>query len=84
MRAKEFVINIPINIKLNGDGDPEVSVAGEEPGEEEKQDVFMSPLQQEVELQKQQGGKDSEVIDQIVDDDDEERYDDDDYQGLMR
>jgi hypothetical protein len=25
MRAREFTINIPINIKINGDGEPEVS-----------------------------------------------------------
>ena len=24
MRAKEFTINVPINIKINGDGDPEI------------------------------------------------------------
>jgi hypothetical protein len=36
MRAKEFTINVPINIKINGDGDPEIDVAGnglEEPDE---------------------------------------------------
>jgi len=28
MRAREFTINVPINIKINGDGDPEIDVAG--------------------------------------------------------
>lgn len=29
MRAKEFTINVPINIKINGDGDPEIDVTGQ-------------------------------------------------------
>lgn len=29
MRAREFVINVPINIKINGDGDPEISASDE-------------------------------------------------------
>lgn len=31
MRAREFTINIPITIKINGDGDPEVDMADDEP-----------------------------------------------------
>ena len=31
MKAREFTINVPINIKINGDGDPEIDVAGEKP-----------------------------------------------------
>lgn len=27
MRAREFVINVPITIKINGDGDPEVDTS---------------------------------------------------------
>ena len=26
MRAREFIINIPINIKINGDQDPEITM----------------------------------------------------------
>ena len=26
MRAREFTINIPINIKINGDGEPEIDM----------------------------------------------------------
>lgn len=58
MRAREFTINIPINIKLNDNGDPEIST---------DQDVgtFTSPLQQKLDLLKQaaaepQGADDGE------------------------
>lgn len=75
MRAKEFVINIPISISFNGDGEPELSVANKEVGDtdnsEEESDTYVPPLQQEIEIQKGQLGKDSEVIDQITSDDDE-------------
>jgi hypothetical protein len=30
MRAREFVINVPITIKINGDGDPEIDMDGKE------------------------------------------------------
>jgi len=71
MRAKEFTINIPINIKINGDGDPEIST-GQEPDEPELQSnpVMISPLQQELELAKAEQGKKSPVIDKITQDDD--------------
>lgn len=29
MRAREFVINVPITIKINGDGDPEIDANNE-------------------------------------------------------
>ena len=35
MKAREFTINVPINIKINGDGDPEIDVAGENPEDEQ-------------------------------------------------
>lgn len=78
MRAREFIseangtrdvtINIPITVTIPADGSDPVIGA-------EKQDgppvnaVMVSPLQQELELAKQQGGKDSTVIDQITTDD---------------
>lgn len=74
MRAKEFVINIPINIKFNGDGEPEIAVNNQTPlGDEELSSNFIPPLQQKIELMKHAAGKDSDVIDQIItaDDDDE-------------
>ena len=49
MRAKEFTINVPINIKINGDGDPEIDVAGqtqEDPEPEDADPIFVGPQQQ--------------------------------------
>ena len=76
MRAKEFVINVPITIKINGDGDPEIDMApasGEPP---ESQDVaFIPPLQQKIEMMKADAGKESDLIDQIISDDDDTEAD---------
>jgi hypothetical protein len=66
MRAKEFTINVPINIKINGDGDPEIDVAGKDDSEPDENPIFVSPLQQELELKKAAVGKDSAVIDKIT------------------
>jgi hypothetical protein len=70
MRAKEFTINIPINIKINGDGEPEIST-GQESDEPEFQSnpVMVPPLQQHLELRKADQGKQSPVIDKITQDD---------------
>ena len=70
MRAKEFTINVPITISINGDDDPIVSAAGQEPDDTELQQnpVMVTPLQQELELKKAQLGKDSPVIDKITQD----------------
>lgn len=46
MRAREFTINVPINIKIDGDGDPQVST-GNEMG------AFSSLVQQKLDLLKQ-------------------------------
>ena len=72
MRAKEFTINVPINITINGDGDPEIAVAGNGSDSEEPDNnpIFVSPLQQELELKKAEAGKDSAVIDKITEPDD--------------
>lgn len=70
MRAREFTINVPITISINGDDDPVVS-AGEKDNQELHQNpVMVSPLQQQLELQKAEAGKDSPVIDKITADDD--------------
>jgi len=53
MRAREFTINIPINIKINGDGEPEVDM--EEPVDDDTGD-FVPPLQQKIELLKKSSG----------------------------
>ena len=68
MRAKEFTINIPINIKINGDGDPEVST-GEEPVDDNVGE-FVPPLQKKIELMKKSQG-----VESVYDEEDEESND---------
>lgn len=81
MRAKEFLaeaegsrnvtINIPISITIpNGGGDPVVKAADQSLEEDLPPiPVWVNPLQQQLELQKQAGGKSSKVINQIISDD---------------
>ena len=78
MKAREFTINVPINIKINSDGDPEVDVAGENPEEQQPgQDVLdpnpvmVPPLQQNIELKKAALGKEGDVVDKITQDADQ-------------
>ena len=78
MKAREFTINVPINIKINGDGDPEVDVAGENPEEQKPgQDVLdpnpimVPPLQQNIELKKAALGKEGDIVDKITQDRDQ-------------
>lgn len=73
MRAREFTINIPINIKINGDGDPEISVDNDQTKPQDDEDLasnFVPPLQQKIELMKAATGKEGKIISQIVADDD--------------
>ncbi len=69
MRAKEFTINVPITITINGDEDPVVN-AGDQSDQVNNQlhqnPVMVSPLQQEIELAKAELGKKSPVIDKIT------------------
>jgi hypothetical protein len=77
MRATEFLaeaakdktitINIPITITIPA-GNESPSVAAPAGKDLPDTPVFVSPLQQELELRKQQGGKRSKVINQIVSD----------------
>jgi hypothetical protein len=69
MRAREFTINVPITIKINGDGDPEVDMPGQEEPELQQNPVMVPPLQQHLELDKAEQGKESPVIDKITADD---------------
>lgn len=74
MRAREFTINVPINIKINGDGDPEIDVAGsdkKDPKELDDNPVMVPPLQQDIELKKAEQGKDSPVIQDLTQDEEE-------------
>lgn len=69
MRAKEFTINIPINIKFNGNGDPEVdmpSTPADNDSQLHQNPVMIPPLQQQIELHKAELGKDSPVISKIT------------------
>jgi len=69
----EITINIPITIDLDGDK-PRVNVAGKEATDDTELDqnpVMVSPQQQELELKKAEQGKDSPIIDKILDDDDQ-------------
>jgi hypothetical protein len=73
MRIDEITINIPIKIDLDGDK-PRVNVAGKEATDDTELDqnpVMVSPQQQELELKKAEQGKDSPIIDKILDDDDQ-------------
>lgn len=80
MRAKEFIsenqgmtISIPINITIPaGGGMPQIGTIAAPAGDElPDAPVMVPPLQQELELLKQQGGKESEVINQIINQDPE-------------
>ena len=69
MRAREFTINIPINIKINGDGEPEVSTDQEDESHNDgSQKPMVPPLQQKLEILKKSAGLDN-VFDQEADDD---------------
>jgi hypothetical protein len=75
MRAREFVINVPITIKINGDGDPEIDMTraddAKDPSELDPNPVFVPPLQQELELKKAEMGKDSPIIKDLTQDETE-------------
>jgi hypothetical protein len=72
MRAREFVINVPITIKINGDGDPEIDMDGnddaKDPQELDLNPTMVPPLQQDIELKKAAAGKSSPVIDDLTQD----------------
>jgi hypothetical protein len=88
MRAREFTINVPITIKINGDNEPEIDMPGQEEPELQQNPVMVAPLQQQLELQKADQGKESPVIDKIAADDnigqEPEQTDDADQQLLQR
>jgi hypothetical protein len=90
MRAREFTINIPINIKINGDGEPEIDMGNSKEGDPEELDqnpVFVSPLQQEIELKKAEVGKQSAIIDKLTspeDIGDEDKEEDEEQANIVR
>ena len=72
MRAREFTINVPITIKINGDGDPEIDMPdAKDPSELDDDPVMVPPLQQDIELKKAQAGKDSPVIQDLTQDEED-------------
>ena len=71
MRAREFTINIPINIKINGDGEPEIDMGTDDavdPSKPKQDPVMVPPLQQHLELAKAEVGKNSPVIHDLTQD----------------
>ena len=69
MRAREFTINVPITISINGNEDPVVSAGDQTEPELQQNPVMVSTLQQGLELAKANQGKESPVIDKITADD---------------
>jgi len=69
MRAREFTINVPITITINGDEDPVVAAGDQAEPELQRNPVMVPPLQQGLELAKAEQGKESPVIDKITADD---------------
>lgn len=78
MRASEFTqgltISIPINITIPASGGmPTVGTIAAPAGDDmPEQAIMVPPLQQQLELMKQQGGKESEVINQLINQDPED------------
>jgi hypothetical protein len=84
MRAREFTINVPITIKINGDSDPEIDMRGtddaKDPSELSDNPVMIPPLQQDIELKKSEQGKNSPVIKTLTQDETEHDPDNPVYQ----
>ena len=69
--SKNVTINIPITITIPaGGGMPTIGTvaAAADPDDLPDETVMVPPLQQQLELLKQQGGKKSKIINQIVSD----------------
>jgi hypothetical protein len=69
--SKNVTINIPITITIPaGGGMPSVGTiaAPADPTDLPDESIMVPPLQQELELLKQQGGKKSKIINQIISD----------------
>jgi hypothetical protein len=89
MRAKEFTINVPITITINGDDEPEINTGDDQGQELQQNPVMVTPQQQELELKKAELGKSSPVIDKLTADDTigaepEQEPEDSDSQLLQR
>ena len=75
MRAREFTINVPITIKINGDNEPEIDMPGaddtKDPTELKDNPVMVPPLQQDIEMKKAEQGKVSPIIQDLTQDEEE-------------
>ena len=95
MRAKEFIVNVnvPIKIKLGGNGEPVLDmpgyqskesprssdmpiaklpkIAAKDPQELDANPMFVPPLQQQIEIQKALAGKQSPIIQDLLQDENE-------------
>lgn len=79
MRAREFVINVPITIHIDGDGEPQVNkpeLPPKDPSELDPEPVMVPPLQQQIEINKAAVGKDSPIIDELTQDEVDPEEDD--------
>jgi len=72
MRAREFVITIPINLKIyDGVDEPKIQVNVMDDSDDNSQPRFVPPLQQQIELQKADIGKRSTTISHLISNDEE-------------
>lgn len=65
MRAREFVINIPITIRLDSNGEIHTNQPDEIEDNNEEQ-TMVPPLQQSLEMQKAALGKTSPIISSLL------------------
>jgi hypothetical protein len=86
MKAKEFTINVPINIKINGDGDPEIDMGQNDDGYEKSDGLdpdplMVPPLQQNLELKKAALGK---ITSDDIPSDEQEQIDNDSMDNFRK
>jgi hypothetical protein len=67
MRYREFVINIPINIRFGENGEVDVDMDNSS-GDNDENEVMVPPLQQKLELAKAGLGKESKVANELLQD----------------
>jgi hypothetical protein len=75
MRAREFVINIPLTIRINGADSSDLDMQATEakdPSELDPNPTMVPPLQQAIELKKANAGKESPVIAELIRDEEPE------------
>ena len=77
MKAREFIINIPISVQYDPEGQPVIGMRSQDSRQSQKPSgspelnlnaVMVPPLQQDIELKKAGLGKGSPVIDKLIQD----------------